>query len=125
MNRSAPRIRAGSAPPAKGLAVVARNAFAARCPPPGVLGDRWPEEPDHPFPEYRDAPPAPSEAPDELVRAFWALVVVFNLGLFALSLGIMLIAFRGHPEGAALAGGGLALLALGWWRYRRVRARLG
>lgn len=94
-----------------------------------MLGDPWPEEPDDPYP----VPGEPEsrfdlEVPDsdgvsrELYRAFWGLVAVFNVGLFATALGAMLLWFRG----ALLVGGatlaiGVASLAYGVHRYRAYR----
>lgn len=65
--------------------------------------------------------PDDADAPAELQRAFWTLVGVFNAGLLALALGVMLVGFRGwYVRGGALAGFGALALAYGYWRYRRV-----
>lgn len=84
-----------------------------------------------PFDEESDAeaelaPSAPSagDAPAELQRAFWALVVVFNVALLAGSLGAMLLAFRGDLSlGGSLLVLGLGLGFYGWRRYRTVTDR--
>ena len=95
-----------------------------------MLGDPWPEEPDDPYGDPGAAGssgdpevPAGAELSDELFRAFWGLVVMFNVGVFATALGALLLAFRGD---VALGGGllvvGLVALAYGVHRYRRYRA---
>jgi len=107
---------------------------------------RWPDEPDEPdepsidaepdeadledigpsVPEV-DIPDAPDpddvDVPDHLVRQFWKLVAIFNLALFALALGPMLIVFRGQLEnGGAVFALGVAAFLYGYVRYRRVTA---
>lgn len=99
--------------------------------------DPWPDEPDEPFADKYGEPDvepdvgaAPEEElnfdiPDErdvdpeLFREFWSLVATINLGLFAASLGLMLVAFRGQW---AIGGGvfllGAVSLTWAWWRYR-------
>jgi len=83
----------------------------------------------------RDPTPTPPEAPDTASRygdvdpdlrgLFWKLVVVFNLALFAVSLGAMLLVFRGNvTTGGALFLGGAAALVYGVYGYRRGKARL-
>lgn len=75
-----------------------------------------------PDPESSIDIPDGSDAPRELKRAFWTLVVVFNVGLLALSLGVMLVGFeRMYVQGGALAAFGAVVLLYGYWRYRRVR----
>jgi hypothetical protein len=95
-----------------------------------VPGDPWPNEPDEPNPEDRwgdperelvrvpKAPEAPTpsasedDVPEEVARNFWAAVIFANVGLFGVSLGAMLIGFRGQWfwGGAAFLVGVLALL---------------
>lgn len=59
--------------------------------------------------------PSPSE---EVRRRFWAIVVLLNLGIFAISLGVMLAGFRGQFRDAALLiGGGLTVLYSAYRRY--------
>jgi hypothetical protein len=82
-----------------------------------VIGDPWPEEPDDPFPEYltpfpeyaepRPAAGAPrltdrdtdggtaSSVETAVQSGFVGLAAVARVGLFALALGPMLVAFRG------------------------------
>jgi hypothetical protein len=117
-------------------------SLAAR--PTGVLGDdeRWPNEPTEPgepeqlgdledlgpdVPEVDvPTPPDPSanEVPSDLARDFWKLVATFNVALFALALGPMLIVFRGElVNGGAVFLLGAGFFAYGYQRYRTVRAR--
>ena len=61
------------------------------------------------------------DAPPELRRAFWSIVVILDVAMVATALGILVIAF----EGRWLLGGAiLAIGLLGFGEsYRRVRAR--
>jgi hypothetical protein len=106
----------------------------------GSDDQRWPDEPDDPNtaePDEADLtdigptvpevevpqPPDPAEAdvPDGLARQFWKLVAVFNVALFALALGPMLIVFRGEwQNGSAVFAVGVAAFGYGYLRYRRV-----
>ena len=63
--------------------------------------------------------PSPYEVPGELRAEFWEIVLAFNVGLFAVALGAMLVGFSGRWTlgGAALGIGGLAL-GYGFWQYR-------
>lgn len=64
-----------------------------------------------------DPPEAPDtsefDVPEEVSSAFWKLVAVLNLAIFAASLGPMLMYFRGQ----LLAGGAVFLLGLGSFAY--------
>lgn len=84
-------------------------------PPPPDLGPSIPDvEPDV------DGGFGPSDAPRELLYAFWSLVLLFNVGLLATSLGAMLIVFRGDWDlGGGLLVVGLLALARGLHRYSR------
>ena len=109
-------------------------------------GDPWPAEPDEPEnpgqkyldrfdPESESPEPDPesdlapdiqvpddADVPEGLFRAFWSLVATINLGLFAASLGLMLVVFRGQlREGGAVFLLGAAALAYAGYRYREVR----
>jgi hypothetical protein len=90
-------------------------------------------EPDEPDPETEHTPDVPSvsipetgdtDAPPELMRAFWGTVVAVNIGLFAVSLGLMVGVFRGQWRlgAGAIALGVVALLA-GYRRYRTYQNR--
>lgn len=60
----------------------------------------------------------PSDVPTELLTAFWSLVVLFNVGLLATSLGAMLVWFRGDlTYGGGLLAVGLLALAHGSYKY--------
>jgi hypothetical protein len=108
-------------------------------------GDPWPDEPDEPTnpgekyldrfdgeaeepepdPEADLAPDIPDESnvPEGLFRAFWGLVATINLGLFAASLGLMLVVFRGQlREGGAVFLLGVAALTYAGWKYRQVQS---
>lgn len=103
-----------------------------------MFDDPWPDEPDEYDPEERwgdperglpGVPEAPGtrdtsasagEIDSDVAGAFWTAVVLANAGLFAVSLGPMLVFFRGQW----LFGGGLfvfGLLALAR-TYQHVRA---
>lgn len=94
--------------------------------------DKWPDEPDEPDPESRwddpenDLVSVPSvETPDldpgsegagievdaEVARLFWAAVVYANIALGGVSIGLLLVWFRGQVTvgGAAVAVGLFAL----------------
>ncbi|WP_459809133.1 DUF7322 domain-containing protein [Halopiger thermotolerans] len=64
----------------------------------------------------------PSAAPPELVKTFWALVLVINAALLAVSLGILFLVFEGATRrGGALVAGGLVLFGFAVRRYRTYR----
>lgn len=66
--------------------------------------------------------PDPSDAPPELVKTFWALVLVINAALLAVSLGILFLVFEGAVRrGGALLAGGLVLFGFAVRRYRAYR----
>ncbi|AEH37493.1 DUF7322 domain-containing protein [Halopiger xanaduensis] len=66
--------------------------------------------------------PDPSDAPPELVKTFWALVLVINAALLAVSLGLLLLVFEGATRrGGALLAGGLILFGFAVRRYRAYR----
>lgn len=94
-----------------------------------VLDDPEPNEPSEPNPEDEYAPDVPSvsipdtsdaDVPPELFKAFWGTVVSINVGLFAVSLGLMLVYFRGQWR---VGGGaivlGIGTLVYGYLKYRR------
>jgi hypothetical protein len=61
------------------------------------------------------------DAPVELKRTFWSIVVILDVAMVATALGALLVAF----EGRWLLGGAVLLVGLlGFGEsYRRVRAR--
>ena len=65
------------------------------------------------------------KASPETLRAFVFLAVAIQVGLFAASLGVLLVGFREQRLlGGALAVGGLLALALSVAGYRRHRRRV-
>jgi hypothetical protein len=92
--------------------------------------DEWPDEPDEPDPESRWDDPeddlvsipnveevdpgsegAGIEADGEIARFFWVSVIYANVALGGISVGVLLVAFRGQVTvgGIAVAVGLLAL----------------
>lgn len=91
-----------------------------------VFDDPWPEEPDDPFSDPMDQfdleVPSTDDVPKELWRAFWGLVAVFNVAIFALALGPLLVVFRNQVlYGGVITGIGVVSLVYGVYRYRRYR----
>lgn len=63
----------------------------------------------------------PEGAPKELLSAFWKLVLLFNFGLLAASLGAMFLVFEGRIRlGGGLLAVGLFAIARGLYRYHRI-----
>jgi hypothetical protein len=95
--------------------------------------ESWPNEPDEFDPDSlgpdppdaagSNAPGGTADVSDDLAGAFWASVLFVNVALGALSIGAMLIYFRGN-HGAGLLAIAIGLVAtLGFARYyRNVRA---
>ena len=55
---------------------------------------------------------ATAEVPDELFRAFWSAAIFLNVAIAALSIGVMLVYFRGdYRTGGAAVGIGLLAAA--------------
>lgn len=85
---------------------------------PDSLG---PDPPDS-TPTLRESFGATADVPDDLFRAFWASVLLLNVALAALSIGAMLVYFRGDYEagGPALLIGTVAALATAryYWRFK-------
>lgn len=100
--------------------------------------DPWPHEPDEFDPHslgpggdpaatgWEDVRPGDDgpEVDRETFRAFWGAVVVVNVGVFLVSVGPMLVYFRGQT----VLGGGMVLAGLGafvhaYVIYRRYRSR--
>lgn len=68
--------------------------------------------------------PAENDVSSELRRAFWLIVVMANVGLLALSVGVMFVVFRGQLRfGGSLAAMGVLALVVGYRRYRHQRNR--
>ncbi|WP_226040994.1 hypothetical protein [Natrinema sp. DC36] len=71
-------------------------------------------------------PPAVSTAetdvPGDILQAFWALVLVLNAAVLAVSLGLLLAVFEGSLiRGGVLVAAGVVLFGLAGRRYRRFR----
>ena len=97
----------------------------------------WPDEPDEFDPDslgpdppdstrsLRESLGATEDVSDDLFRAFWASVLLLNVALAALSIGAMLIYFRGDYETGApvLLIGTVAALATAryYWRFKTGR----
>ncbi|WP_254862561.1 DUF7322 domain-containing protein [Halovivax gelatinilyticus] len=61
-----------------------------------------------------------SDAPKEVVQAFWSVVLIVNVAVLFVSLGPMLVYFLGwYQRGFALIAGGIVLFGLAYRRYRR------
>jgi hypothetical protein len=73
-------------------------------------------EPDRPGPKI-DIPESPDlseiDTSDNVVQTFWIVVIMVDIGLFATSLGVMIIVFRGELQlgGGIFAIGAFALLS--------------
>lgn len=94
----------------------------------------WPDEPDEFEPDslgpdppdstrsLRESLGATEDVSEDLFRAFWASVLLLNVALAALSIGAMLVYFRGdYASGApALLIGAVAALATAryYWRFK-------
>lgn len=98
-----------------------------------LLGGSTEHEPDEPDPEAKHGPDVPSvsipdtsdvDVPPELARTFWSVVISANVGLFAASLGLMFIYFRGQWRlGGGLFVLGIGTLVYGYFKYRRYQNR--
>ncbi|APX00135.1 hypothetical protein CHINAEXTREME_17590 [Halobiforma lacisalsi AJ5] len=59
------------------------------------------------------------DVPPELAKTFWAVVLVVNAALLALSVGLLLLLFEGPTShGGWLVAGGIVLLGFAVHRYR-------
>ena len=83
--------------------------------------------PDDPSENLAPDPPrisdtAINDADPELKQQFWSLVLMFNVALFGMSLGLMLVGFEGRWQvgGALVAVGAFAFLRA-WRRYQHVQ----
>ena len=101
--------------------------------PPQAETDLLPDDPSENLgpdpPTIPDPPTVPdtsqNDADPELKRRFWSLVFVFNVALFGMSLGLMLVGFEGRWRfgGAMFLVGAFAFLR-GWHRYRKVQREI-
>lgn len=91
--------------------------------------DPWPDEPEEFDPDSIgprvDIPEAPSldgDVDSEVPETFWATVLLVNFGLFAASLGAMIVAFQGRLQlGGFVFLLGTLGLAFSYRRYRNYR----
>ncbi len=68
------------------------------------------------------SPNPTTTAPRDLIRAFWMLVLLFNVSLLAITIGILLITFRNQLLlGSFLLILGIAFGAIGYHRYIHYR----
>lgn len=82
-----------------------------------------PDVPEVDVPEVDASSSLTAEGAGRIARLFWRLVVVLDVGLLAVSVGLMFVYFEGNwLRGLALSGFGVAVLAYGAVRYRRYRA---
>ncbi|MFC4248801.1 hypothetical protein ACFOZ7_18035 [Natribaculum luteum] len=62
---------------------------------------------------------AETDVPSDVLQTFWALVLVLNAAILAVTLGAMLLYFRGETTvGGSLVAGGCLLFAFSVRRYR-------
>lgn len=96
---------------------------------PTGVEERLSSEPTDPGRAAEESAPQAPEIEDvdvssETSRHFWAAVGLANLGIAGVSLGLMLIGFRGQwVEGGVLVLVGLFALARTYHVYRRFRSR--
>lgn len=105
-----------------------------------LFDEEWPDEPRESDPSDRwgdperdltnvpeaPAPPDPSknDVPADVARSFWGVVLLANVGLFAVCLGPMLAFFRGQwTLGGVLVVFGLLTFVHGYRVYRGFRQR--
>ncbi|MEF8786793.1 MAG: hypothetical protein V5A45_12740 [Haloarculaceae archaeon] len=74
-------------------------------------------------PTIPEAPDLSSRDADPVVEGtFWTLVAVFNVGLLAVSLGVMFVIFQENPTlGWQLTVAGCLVLGYGFYRYRSAK----
>ncbi|WP_225741152.1 DUF7322 domain-containing protein [Halorussus halophilus] len=87
--------------------------------------DLLPDDPSEKFgveiPQVRDT--SKNDVDPELSKQFWSLVLIFNVALFAMSLGLMLIGFEGRwTFGGSIFLVGVVSFLRGWWGYKKATA---
>lgn len=84
-----------------------------------------PKTPTAPEPEIPSPQDNYDDVDSDLRTSFWALVLVFNVSLFAMSLGVMLVVFDENRQlGAQLFLAGLVVTLYGLYRYRKTKRRI-
>lgn len=69
-----------------------------------------------------ETPVGSGDVPPELIKAFWAIVLVANAALLAVSVGGLLVLFEGDTDrGLPLLAGGVLLFGFAVHRYRSYR----
>lgn len=64
------------------------------------------------------------DVPADVAQTFWIVVIVVNAAVLAVSLGVLLVVFRGETRtGGGLVVGGLVLFGLAYRRYQAFRRR--
>lgn len=87
--------------------------------------DVEPETPSAPEPEIPSPEDNYDDVDSDLQTAFWALVLVFNVSIFAMSLGAMLVIFDANRRlGAQVFLAGLVVTLYGLYRYRKTKRRI-
>lgn len=62
---------------------------------------------------------------NKFVRDFWILVLIFNIGIFLFSLGIMLIGFQKKVDtGFKIILAGIIALIYGIYRYKKCKENI-
>jgi nitrogen fixation-related uncharacterized protein len=84
---------------------------------PAELGGDLGPDPPSSAPEIHESIDAGTDVSDGLFRAFWASVLLLNVALAALSIGVMLIYFRGEFRAGLLAVAIGAIAAAATGRY--------
>lgn len=74
-------------------------------------------------PEIPEAPDLTDREVDPVVEGtFWTLVVVFNIGLIAVSVGVMFVIFQAEfVLGGQITLAGAVILGYGFYRYRSAK----
>ncbi|WP_290819477.1 CAAX protease family protein [Halovivax sp.] len=81
-------------------------------------------DPDSDWPTIPTVSTSEEDAPREVARTFWTVVIVVNVAVLFVSLGPMLIYFWGDwRSGLTLVAGGVVLFGLAYRRYRSFMRR--
>lgn len=90
----------------------------------GEVDERY-REPDESSlsPDIPEAPDLTDRDVDPVIEGtFWTLVVVFNVGLVAVSIGLMFVIFQGELAlGGQITLAGVLVLGYGFYRYRSAK----
>lgn len=87
--------------------------------------DVEPEVPTAPSPDIPSPQDNYEDVDGDLRNSFWLLVLVFNISVFAVSIGVMLVGFGTHPRlGLQAFAVGVIFGLYGWYRYRKTKQRI-